>query len=175
MSIVARSRLALGLASAAVLGGMVVYFATSGAVPGVTEADRGAGGAVLADSALPFTITGNATTPISPGVMAPLDLSLTNPHEVPMSVTALTVSVQEVRTPNADDAHPCTLNDFTVDQASRLIRITVAPHATSALSRLGFAPATWPAVGMLERSVNQDGCKGASLTLGYAASGTLTQ
>jgi hypothetical protein len=28
-------------------------------------------------------------------------------------------------------------------------------------------------VGMLNRSVNQDGCKGASLTLAYTASGTL--
>jgi len=144
-------------------------------VDGTTVVGQGTGGAVLADSAGSFTIEGDAAEPISPGVMAPLDLLLTNPQDVTMRVTDLRVTVLGVSAPNADDAHPCVVGDFTVGQTSSSISITVAARATSTLSSLGLPRASWPQVGMLERSANQDGCKGASLTLGYAASGTLVQ
>ena len=90
-----------------------------------------------------------------------------------MWVTGLSVRVQKVSAPNADDAHPCAIADFTVGQASSSIKITVAAGATSTLSSLGLTRATMPQVGMLDRPANQDGCKGASLTLAYTASGTL--
>jgi hypothetical protein len=122
-----------------------------------------------------FTISGSTAKPVSPGVMAPLDLIFTNPNDVAMSVTDLSVTVRKVSAPNADDAHPCVVGDFTVAKASGSIKITVAARATSALSSLGLARATWPHVGLLDGPANQDGCKGASLTLGYAASGTLAQ
>lgn len=147
----------------------------AGSADSSTEAGLGTGGAALADSSRSFTIKGDAARLISPGVMAPLDLSLTNPNDVPMSVTGLLVTVQRVSAPNADAAHPCTVGDFTVNQVSRGLEMTVAARGTSALSSLGVARASLPAVGMLKRSVNQDGCKGASLTLGYAASGTVSQ
>jgi hypothetical protein len=178
MSNGARRRYVLGfiLAVLAMLIGIIILVAIdSGPTAGTTSAGVGTGGAGLADSSGSFTIEGNATEPISPGVGAPLDLKLTNPHDVPMSVTDLRVRVQKVSAPNADDAHPCAVGDFTVGQASSSIKITVAARATSTLSSLGLPRATWPQVGILERSVNQDGCKGASLTLGYAASGTLAQ
>jgi hypothetical protein len=139
------------------------------------EAGKGTGGAELAESSGSFTIKGDAAELISPGVMAPLDLLLTNPQGVPMLVTDLSVTVRGVSAPNADGAHPCVVGDFTVDQASRSLEITLPAGATSAFSSLGVARASPPAVGMLERSVNRDGCKGASLTLGYAASGTVSQ
>lgn len=149
---------------------------TGGAGAGLgTNAGTGTGGAALAESAGSFTIEGNATEPISPGVMASLDLLMTNPHAFPMSVTDLSVRVQKVSAPNADDAHPCTVGDFAVDQASRSGKITLAARSTIALSSLGLESTTWPQVGMLNRPANQDGCKGASLTLAYTASGTLTQ
>jgi len=140
---------------------------------GTTGASTGIGGAALADSAGSFTIGGSAAEPISPGVMAPLDLRLTNPHDSPMSVTDLRVTVREVSAPNADDAHPCAIGDFAVDQASNDLSITVPARATSTLSSLGLARAKRPHVGMLNRPANQDGCKGASLTLAYTATGTL--
>jgi hypothetical protein len=118
-----------------------------------------------------FTIEGNAAEPISPGVRAPLDLKLTNPQYIPLSVTGVRVSVQAVRAPNADDAHPCTVGDFTVNQASSSIVIALAARATRTLSSLGVPPEAWPQVGLLDRPVEQDGCKGASVTLRYAASG----
>lgn len=173
----ARKRLVLRALFALLIGGPVasVLYLWLSPVADINDVGHGNGGAAQAASSVPFTIHGNATEPISPGVTAPLDLLLTNPQGVPMSVTDLSVIVRGVSAPNADDAHPCAVGDFTVDQASRSLEITLPARATSALSSLGFARASLPAVGMLERSVNQDGCKGASLTLGYAASGTVSQ
>lgn len=142
---------------------------------GASGAGDGSGGAGLNDSSMSFTIEGNASESISPGVSAPLDLKLTNPHDVPMSVTGLRVKVRGVTAPNADEVHPCAVGDFTVDQASSTLEITIAARSTSTLNDLGLARAKRPHVGMLERSVNQDGCIGASLTLGYSASGKLAQ
>ena len=140
-----------------------------------SETGDGTGGAGLVESSTSFTIAGSAAQPISPGVMAPLDLSFTNPHDVPMLVTDFSVTVRKVSAPNADDAHPCAVGDFAVTQAATGLKLTVATGATSTLSGLDLPSAQWPQVGMLERSVNQDGCKGASLTLEYSASGTLDQ
>jgi hypothetical protein len=67
------------------------------------------------------------------------------------------------------------VHDFTVDQTSSGLEITVAARATSALSNLGVSSAKQPHVGMLNRPANQDGCRGASLTLADTASGTLEQ
>lgn len=146
----------------------------NGNITGTGTGD-GPGGAEVANSSASFAIEGNATEPISPGVRAPLDLTLTNPHDVPMSVTGLSVSVQKVSAPNADDVHPCAVGDFAVDQASNSFEITLAARSTSTLTDLGLARSKRPHVGMLDRPVNQDGCKGASLTLAYTASGTLAQ
>jgi hypothetical protein len=141
---------------------------------GTTVVGHGTGGGVLANSAGSFTIKGDAAGLISPGVTEPLDLLLTNPWGVPLSVTGLRVTVRRVSAPNADDAHPCVVGDFSVEQASGSLEINLPARATRALSSLGVARASLPAVGMLRRSVNQDGCKGASLTFGYAASGTVS-
>ena len=166
------------------LGSLVVVIATvlitlrvvgAGAGAGASRPGDGASGADVAGSSSSFTISGYVATPVSPGVMAPIDLIFTNPHDVPISVTDLSVTVRKVTAPNADDAHPCAVGDFRVGKASSSIKITVAARATSALSNLGLPSATWPQVGMLDRPANQDGCKGASLTLAYAASGTLAQ
>jgi|ERR1035437_5963447 hypothetical protein len=173
MNTVARTGVVLGGVLAVLAVAFLLRLVASGPLAGTTGAETG--GAALGGPSGSFTIEGDAAEPISPGVMAPLDLAFTNPHDVPMLVTGLSVRVRGVSAPNAEHAHPCTLDDFTVDQVSSGIKITLAARATSTLSSLGLPRATWPAVGMLERSVDQDGCKGASLTLGYAASGTLAQ
>jgi hypothetical protein len=123
------------------------------------------------DQAGSVTISGNTTELISPGVRVPLDLKLTNPHAFALTATGLRVTVQKISAPHADNAHPCTIGDFAVDQPSSGLKITVAAHSTRTLSNLGLPPTSLPHVGMLNRPVNQDGCKGASLTLAYTASG----
>jgi len=172
MSDVASRRFVLACTLAVLIVMLVLHFVPRGPFTGTTSASAGIGGAGLGPSG-PFTIEGSAIEPISPGVRAPLDVRLTNPHDFPMSVADLRVRVQKVSAPNADDAHPCAVGDFTVDQASSGLQITVAVRATSALSNLGVSSAKQPHVGMLNRPANQDGCKGASLTLAYTASGTL--
>ena len=174
MSEAASKPFVLGCTFAVLTVAIVLHFSPGGPTSSTTYPGGGTQAAAppRADSHSPFTITGQATEAISPGVRAPIDVSLTNSHTKALSVTDLRVSVREVHAPNADAAHPCAVSDFTVDQGSNGLPITVAAGSTNTLSRLGLARATWPAVGMLNRSTNQDGCKGASLTLAYTASGT---
>jgi len=117
-----------------------------------------------------FAIKGDVTEIISPGVMVPLDLEITNAQNFPLTVTGLAVTVRAVNAPNAGDGRPCSRADFAVDQTNQL-EFRVAAGASSTLSGLDFARYTWPKIGMLDRPVNQNGCKGASLTLHYAALG----
>lgn len=182
MSDIARKRyvrgsllVVLGFLLAVLTGVLVLAFVSCSPIAGTTGAGDGAGGADVGDASRSFTIAGNASKPTSPGVMAPLDLSFTNPNDTPMSVTDLRVTVRKVSAPNADAGHPCAVGDFAVNQAARGLKVTVATRATSTLSSLDLPHDQWPHVVMLQRSVNQDGCKGASLTLAYAASGTLDQ
>lgn len=172
MSNVARRRTALGLVVAVLCGVLLSRLVDRDRNSGASEAGKGAGDARLVESSESFTIDGNAAELISPGVMVPLDLQLTNAHDFPLSVTDLTVTVAKVRAPHADDVHPCAVGDFAVDQAARDLEVTLATRSTSTLSNLGISRRQRPHVGMLNRPVDQDGCKGASLTLAFTASGT---
>ncbi|MGZ4588519.1 MAG: hypothetical protein ACXVX9_12045 [Mycobacteriaceae bacterium] len=169
MNTVGRRRVVLG-GVLAVLGGVLLLRVVA-CGPTADAPGAGSGGTGPGDPPGAFTIDGNADETTSPGVMTRLDLTLRNPYDFPLWVTGLRLSVQALSAPNADDTHPCTVDDFTVDQASRGFTITLGARAASTLSSLGLPPAAWPQVGMLDRSVDQDGCKGASLTLGYTASG----
>ncbi len=131
----------------------------------------GESGAETQTSLVAFSIAGDASKLISPGVSVPIDLALTNPHDVEMTISGLQVVVREVSAPQADGAHPCTVDDFRVDQAPGGLELRVLAGETSTLRGLAVPRAGWPQVGMRDRSVNQDGCKGASLTLGYTATG----
>jgi hypothetical protein len=138
---------------------------------GTTDDAAGSGGASSDGSSASFTISGNAASHISPGVQAALDLVLTNPQDVPLSVDALHVTVQAVSAANVDESHPCGARDFALDQASSGLVVSLPAHSTSSLSSLGVPSASQPQVGMVNRAVDQGGCKGASLTLAYTATG----
>ncbi|MDQ1536940.1 MAG: hypothetical protein QOE58_1333 [Actinomycetota bacterium] len=170
MSSIVRTSFMLVCITAALVGTFVLGLSRS--TPGLLSAGEGSGGLSLADSSGSFTIEGVATESISPGLAAPLDLKLTNSHATPMVISNLRVKVQKVAAPHADETHPCTIGDFTVDNAASRHTVTIAAESTNTLSRLGLPMASWPHIGMLNRPVDQDGCKGASLTLAYAASGT---
>jgi hypothetical protein len=118
-----------------------------------------------------FTIGGNPSGQLFPGA-APtaINLQFSNPNTVGMSVTSLSVSVQSVTSaPNATLAHPCTVADFAVIQFSGSYPFTIPPGSSS-LSSLGFTSAQMPKVRMLESGSNQDGCKSATISLGYSGS-----
>jgi len=120
-----------------------------------------------------FVISGSPTKPMSPGVQVPLDLHLQNTNKTNMSVTDLEVVVRAVDAPNSTAERPCPVEDFTVAQVPGDLDLTLPPEATSSLSGLSVSSAEWPHVGMLNTSVNQDGCKGASLILDYSGSGVI--
>jgi hypothetical protein len=136
-----------------------------------TEAS-GTGRADVQVSPNSFGISGNASEPISPGVMVPLNLLLTNPHDFGISVADLSVAVTLVSAPNASLSRPCGVADFVVDQTMPDLNVTVAAHTSGTLESFHLEPAIWPHVGMVDRSVNQDGCQGATLTLRFTASGS---
>lgn len=174
MSDVARNRYlwscVLTLLGVFVLLRFVAYDPTDDAANG-----EGMSGVELGGGAATFTIEGNAIGAISPGGMVPLDLEFTNLHDLAISVSDLSATVQEVSAPRGTDTNPCSVGDFAVDQASRSLDITIAGGASSTLSSLDLPRRMWPQVRMLNPSVNQDGCKGASLTLAYSATGALEE
>jgi hypothetical protein len=120
-----------------------------------------------------FTVSGNALEAIAPGFSVPLDLTISNTYEFPMEVTGLTVTVQNVNAPNSSDRRPCTAEDFEVTQLPRKTALTVDASASASLSDLGISRDLLPHIGIRESADNQDGCKGASLTLAYTAAGRL--
>lgn len=131
-------------------------------------------GVTLEPSAL-VTIDGRSTGLIRPGVMVPLDLSFDNPHEHSVALDEVSVTVTGLEAPRADDEHPCTLEDFAVRQVPDGLTLVLDGETVSTLSDLEVADHDWPAVGMHNRPVNQDGCKGAVVTLAYEASGAEAQ
>ena len=167
----------------AVIGGVIVWTlfvcstfaclpAASGGAGGGTFSGRESDQTELANQSS-FKITASPTEPISPGVQVPLDLHLQNSNRTTMSVTDVEVIVRDVDAPNSSQQLPCLVEDFTVAQAPDDLDITLPPETTSSLSGLSLPSAKWPQVGLRNTSVNQDGCKGASLTLDFSASGTV--
>jgi hypothetical protein len=119
-----------------------------------------------------FLIGGDLSGVLTPGLTEPIDLALTNPGSAEISIAELLVSIEGLTAPQADQTHPCTLEDFSVAQFSGAYGFTVGPSETSTLSALGFPEEQMPQVTMLDRPLNQNGCKGASLGFSYAGTAT---
>lgn len=165
---------ALGTVGVAALVAVLIYV-LAGDPPGDPTPDNisGGGHTEMRPELVAFSIAGDASGMIAPGVSVPIDFALTNSHDSVMTVSDLRVVVTDVSAPGADRTHPCGVADFTVDQVANDRTIILPAGATSTLSALGIPRTSWPQVGMRDRSVNQDGCKGASLSLAYTASGTV--
>lgn len=137
-----------------------------------------AGGGVLAcltscaPLGLPTSIElgGDATGSLRPGLAVPVDLEITNRHLTPIDVADIRVEIASISAPFADDTHPCTTEDYVITQPRPEIAIAVAALSTQRLSDSTLPLAEWPQVQMLDRPVDQDGCRGAELTLRYSAS-----
>ena len=169
----------------AVVGGVVVWtmfvcntFACipePNSRPGAeTDSGRGTKVTELASHSS-FVISASPLKPISPGDQIPLDLSLENANKTSMSITDVKVIVREIHAPNSTARLPCLLEDFTVEQVPDDFDLTLPAEATSSLSGLSLPRTQWPTVGLRNTSGNQDGCKGASLTLDLTASGKVDE
>jgi hypothetical protein len=119
-----------------------------------------------------FTIAGALAATLSPGAAVPVDLSLANQEGIDLSISTVSVKVASVSGPHVDATHPCSADDFSVAQFSGASGFTLPASGTASLSELGFAPAEWPQVSMLNLPANQDGCKQASLVLAFTGTAT---
>ncbi len=155
------------LTAGILIGALLVWVLT-----GAGERGHGIGRGVLDTTEESFTLSGELSQIISPGVFVPLDLRITNSNHVPLVFSELVVAVTAVNAPNATKQLPCTVKDFTVNQVHENLSLRVKAGATVALSQLGMPNTAWPQVGMpLNKKTNQDGCRGASLTLTYSGVG----
>jgi hypothetical protein len=113
-----------------------------------------------------LTISGQVGAPLYPGALpTPVDPSLRNPNGSPLRVTRITLAVRAVIAPHATSTLPCTVADFvTTDYTGHTL---LAPSGLSTLAHDRVPRAQWPTVAMLDRPVNQDGCRGATLQLTY--------
>lgn len=128
---------------------------------------------VISSNGKPFTISGNLAEPLAPGISRPLNLTLTNPNNKPLAITNLTATVQSVTRTAYAIAHnqPCTAADYPITQYSGPYPLSVPANSSTTLAGLGVSTSARPKVSMLNTALNQDGCKGATLTLTYSGSG----
>jgi hypothetical protein len=114
-----------------------------------------------------FSIAGDLAQKLYPGTSARLDLALTNPNDVDLQVTNLTVAVDARTSSPACDG----TQNFAASQYSGPYPLTLPP-GTSTLSRLVGDPSRLPRIAMRDLPTSQDACQNASITLHYAGSAT---
>jgi hypothetical protein len=122
----------------------------------------------------PYTIGGTAQASLHPGrEPVPIDLTFSNPNAGNggsgadgVRVAHLRVTISSVTGPNVSAESPCTAVDFAVTQFGGDTPVFL-PEGSSSLSSLGFPQSTWPKLTLVDRPVDQDGCKGATVHLSY--------
>jgi len=106
-----------------------------------------------------FTIAGDGPTALRPGTSTAIDLRLTNPNPVAITVVSSTTTI----TPPGPS---CTAANFTVVRELH-VPVTVPPGAPETLAQLGVAPPDWPTIAMVETGSDQDACAGRTVALHY--------
>jgi hypothetical protein len=162
-----RREVVLAVVFALVVAVLLLWFRGCGPV-GVSTDPTGHG-SVRASSS--FTISGEVRRLISPGELVPIDLRLDNAGAIDLAIDHVTVAMVGIDAPRANVDHSCNAADFEVRQLSAGVVLRIAGNSAENLSGMDLPEENWPAVSMVDRPVNQDGCKGASLTLRYEASG----
>ena len=111
-------------------------------------------------------ISGTTRKWLHPGGSSRIYLGFANRGSKAVKLRHVRVTITGVDAPRADKGHPCTRADFRV-RPMRSRPFVLSAHASTSLFRLGIPGWQWPRLRMLNRPVNQDGCKGATLTLSY--------
>ncbi|MCW2756418.1 MAG: hypothetical protein JWO46_164 [Nocardioidaceae bacterium] len=114
-----------------------------------------------------FTISGSADRLLAPGAPSgAMDLALTNPANAALKVTSLTVTV------TGTNHAGCGPENYAVTAYGGPFPLAVPANSTRTLQQLGVPRAQWPQVAMLNLPVNQDACKGATVQLHLAGTGS---
>jgi hypothetical protein len=111
-------------------------------------------------------ITGTVQVPLSPGRVSPISIRIKNPNPRTVAMQRVRVTIAAISAPHADATHRCTPLDFEIHQMPRVALHVPAGRAAD-LTGLGVPVASWPTLAMRNLPHNQDGCKGATLTLGF--------
>jgi hypothetical protein len=112
-----------------------------------------------------FTISGDLTRPLYPGTSQSLNLTISNPN--PVSITIMAGRIQVAFSTNQAGCSAST--NFTVVHGLRA-SVTVPARTAASLAALGIPKSKWPVVSMVETHTDQDACRGATLTLTYSGS-----
>jgi hypothetical protein len=116
-------------------------------------------------------VTGAAQGQLRPGTSAPVALKFQNPNKHKVQMKRVRVKISAVVAPNADAAHPCTTADFAIRQMPRRTLLRLPAKRTTDLAAMRVPMDAWPWLTMLNRPLNQDGCKGAEVKLRFKARG----
>jgi hypothetical protein len=113
-----------------------------------------------------FLISSDVPTLLFPGATVPVNLTLSNPNTFGIEIRTLTIRIEKV-----DAGTGCRVDDFGTRQFSGSYGLQVHSTETTDLDTLGIEPGNWPQVMMIDKSQNQDGCKGVvvELSLGGTA------
>ena len=111
-------------------------------------------------------ISGTTRRLLRPGVSSRINLGFVNNGSKAVSLRHVRVTITGITAPQSSAAHPCTRADFRVRPMRAGVLLLPGDSFTS-LARLGIPSWRWPHVKMRNRPVNQDGCKSATLKLGY--------
>lgn len=147
-----------------VVAGTVVL-AGSGVALAVWSASgsgTGSAGAAAGASNLVITQT-SAPANLAPGVAAgSITGTVKNNASNSAFVASVTVGIVSVTGPNIAPSTPCDASDFDLSNPTMTVAQDVAAGAS-----VSFSGAT---LGFHNKATNQDGCKGATVNLGYTAS-----
>ena len=119
----------------------------------------------------PFTVAGDLSAPLKPGASAPLELTISNPHSFPITVTSVTVSIDAVNSAGTGTPSHCASSNFAITQTDAVAALVLAPHSSETLADLGIDQSKWPHIHMIKSSTLQDACKSVALKLGLHANG----
>lgn len=118
----------------------------------------------------PVRIAGSTRRPVAPGVSSRISLRFVPTASRTVVLQRVRVRIVDIEAPHADAKHPCSRADFRIRQMQpRMLEVPIGRVTT--LWDLGVRRREWPRLTMVNRPVNQDGCKGATLTLGFRARG----
>lgn len=113
-----------------------------------------------------LNIVGDLDGGLYPGAApSPIDLTLSNPHRYVLQVRTASVTIERIQAPHSTPSLPCTPSDFAVNgyQGTGFR----APSGSSTLQRDRVPVSQWPAIRMVNRPHDQDGCMGATVVLAY--------
>jgi hypothetical protein len=110
-------------------------------------------------------ISGRPSGALAPGRRVPIDLRLTDRRPFALRITRLVVTVRGVIPRRGCAAG----RNFRALPFRGRYPIVLRPGRGRTLAQLGYPAARWPDVAMLDTGSDQAACRGAHVTLAYAA------